>query len=567
MKFINPKVVERIILGIIVLLGVISYVHGLGYGLHVAPSEWHMSWDDEVNRINIRMFFNRTLNPHWFFHPTFFYYLTAIFYLPYLFVFHLIHNVPINGIMNSYPELTYHLIMVSRSVTVVIAVLLILMTYKFAKEIFGRNAGILAAALMVANGGLNAYAHVAHPLVCSVLFITASLWASARFQSSGLRNHFYLSCVLAGLAVSTYYNTLILLPALSLSLFLVYKNHGGQNSNKNFPLIKTFLFGMLTLVGFFLLATPYLVFDFQTFKFHFFYQYLNKGNIPLTSEHVNTYSIMPRYFIKSLGLPMALACLAGTIFQLTAWCRNRKPALTILFTVLVPYLLFIGSWQRLEPRWLVTVSTILVTLLTGSIVQIMESLKEKQQWLRWSVAATVSVLLIFSYARNIAAGDFLLNDPRYEVTRYMASSVKKGNIEVIGNIYSNFVQIPAGFSPTYTMFEPEMIPGIADRIESSKVSDTAVLVGSEEELIIENISGKKILEVTKDNTTSTLSELPDEFFIVEINLDSGKEVYRIHIKNSSMIKEARLYTGWPALDGYVCYPRPTSLLLVRNTNP
>jgi hypothetical protein len=551
------------LLSLILALALISYIIGLNHGLFTAPPELNVSWHDEVNRINIRLFFNRTLNPKWFFHPSLFYYVTAIFYIPYLLIYSLATGSPIGGIMKSHPELTWHLIMVSRAVTVAAALFLILIVYKIGETAHSRAAGLTSAALMAANCGTNAFAHVAHPIIPSLLLMTASLWQTVSFQKTGTYKHFYYACALAGLAVSTYYNTLIVVPAVFLSLFLKEKHPESEMPGTvigNY--VKPIVLGSLLLIIFFVLATPYSVLDYKTFIEQFSYQYINKGNSRIVEEYHGSYLGLISLTVKALGRPMCAAVIAGALWQAFRWIRTRDRWVTTFFIVLIPYLLFLGSWARVESRWMVTATPLLFVMLAVTIVSCASALLVKKQFAGKIVFSalifTVAFIWIFSYARCLAAGSYMSNDPRNKVTAWLENEFKDGKVSLFGPLYALYVRLPKNLSPQYNYVLPTdrgKIPYLNKELSTGDSSLKVVIYTSWNELVLEKSDGRPIERPTNGRYDISSFGRAVGFYILERSPETKKVKYRIKISDSSMIKEAINFSVLPPLGAYTPYDK------------
>jgi hypothetical protein len=344
----------------------------------------------------VEMFREGTLNPHYFANPPAFTYL-----LHYLYA---LSYGGAGGVLHAYAAHPGDLYTLARVAAALLGTLAIWLLYLTGARLFGRAAGLLAAAVESVAFLPVFYAHLALNDVPTLAPATLSLLGSAGVLRKGrLRDH-VIAGIGLGLACATKYTAgIVVLPyvAAVIARLLDSRRHepvaalsegappdpvpepsegartepGALASKARTGRART-LMGVGILLAFalaaFLLANPYSLLDYTSFHRELAHQ------SSLSAEAQGKLGA-PRdggliYYLWSLtwglGWVPALAALAGAV---TIWFRDRRAAWVLVPTPLL-YLAFMGTQGRYFGRWLMPVLPILCLLAAFAAVQAFEAL-------------------------------------------------------------------------------------------------------------------------------------------------------------------------------------------------
>ena len=228
------------------------------------------------------------------------------------------------------------------------------------RELYGRTAGFLAAALYalaVLPIQLSHY-YAVDPLMTALLM--GSLLASIRFLQSRDPRTGYLAAALLGLAISTKAAALVFaIPVVF--VWLVYLwipiRNNGTADDVRIALRRTILAALIAFAAF-AVAQPYALIDFSTYMNDVMTQAnMARGDfeLPFTIQYQETtpwvYHLR-NLVIWGLGIPLGVAALAGTI--LIAWraARQRNTVEIIFIAALLIPFLWLGMQQVKFMRYL-----------------------------------------------------------------------------------------------------------------------------------------------------------------------------------------------------------------------
>lgn len=256
-----------LILGLILLIGLGLRVHGLNWGIPKAPY-WRSYHPDE--RVAFYTLLEMTtsnggLNPHYFVNPTFHYYLIGSAW----WAAKVINYVPsTRDIVNESPSVTLgdvtRIWLLARSISVLLGVLTIWLTYLLGREFFKNEiyalTGAWLAAVMPTMVVQSHYLTVDGPV--GFWFLAALLLIIKAFKDK----RFWIwaaAGLVSGLAVATKYNALAGVVSVLIVLLIQQKINREDQIEKT-P-IKVSIFTGCLIAGF-LLGCPYAVLSFGEWK-------------------------------------------------------------------------------------------------------------------------------------------------------------------------------------------------------------------------------------------------------------------------------------------------------------
>jgi 4-amino-4-deoxy-L-arabinose transferase-like glycosyltransferase len=341
-------------LAIVLVGGLALRLWGVRQGL---PYIYNSDEADHFVTHAVRMLSSGTLNPGYFANPP------AFTYLVYLLL-----GVWYGGghgaarALALHPTEVWTLARVAAAVSGTVALWLL---YAAGARLFGRAVGLLAAAIEAVAFLPVFYSHLALNDVPTLAPLTLSLLGAAGVLRRGRMLDYGVAGVGLGLAAASKYTAgIALLPVLAA---WAARELGDGRAERRRAALTLGLAGALAVLAF-LLANPYALLDFSTFRHDLAHQ------STLSAEAQGKLGA-PRhggllYYLWSLtwgfGWAPALAALGGAI---TVWLRDRRAGWLLVPAPLV-FLVFMGVQGRYFGRWLMPILPILSLLAALFAVQV-----------------------------------------------------------------------------------------------------------------------------------------------------------------------------------------------------
>jgi 4-amino-4-deoxy-L-arabinose transferase-like glycosyltransferase len=406
-----------LILGLILLIGLVLRMDGLKWGIPKAPY-WRSYHPDERVAFYTLLEMstsNGSLNPHYFVNPTFHYYLIGSVW----WAAKTLKFVPsAKDIVNESPLVTLddvtNIWLLARSISVVLGVLTVWLTFLLGREFFKNDAYALAgawlAAVMPTMVVQSHYLTVDGPV--GFWFLAALLLLLRGFKNSG--NWRWIAAgLVAGIAAATKYNALLGIMTAFTALYIRQLTNRDERIER--PHFKAVIFiGCLT-TGFFL-GCPYAVLSFSEWKtgiegLIYYNDFATDWLYPWlqTSRH-------------SLGWPgwvLFLASLSAISI------RPDKPGV-ILAAGLLPYLLIYGYKASPYMRHMVLIIPMMILLIIYAVKKGNEYFRNRN----FKIMAAGLILLTSGYAlANSLAWVKVMSgkDTREEAAEYIKQSVPLGS--------------------------------------------------------------------------------------------------------------------------------------------
>lgn len=341
-------------MGAVVLItafGAALRLYALGHGL---PYQYV---PDESTMVGgaLRMGASRSLQPSTFIYPALLMYLFAAEYLGLLVVGLLTRLFSSMAQFQQFaftdPTLFY---LLPRLAVALVGTTTIPLAYLLGKRLYGRWAGVVAAALIAASVMHVQMSHQARHWV-PVSFLTLTiLWVSMDLAEKGRRRDYWLSGLLVGLTAATSFNgfLLMLLPLVAHGMHLRKRGQSLLDLRANIP---TLLPLVLATVVFFAL-NPYILLQFDRFvAFH------SSGEASIGGQIRGHYDSYLQQFLEKQGFTFfgeaTLAyepaiTLLGIVGAIVAVRRFRSTAPLILSYPLFHYFMFATTAPSLEQRYM-----------------------------------------------------------------------------------------------------------------------------------------------------------------------------------------------------------------------
>jgi hypothetical protein len=329
-------------------------VWGVGQGLPFAYNA-----DENAHFVpNAIGLFGHGYNPHYFVNPP-----------AYTYVLHAVFGVVFGGragVSRTFTTDPTQVWIAARLTAAFFSTVAVGLLYLAGARLFGRAAGLLAAATLAVSFLAVFYSHLALNDVVTLAPVALSLWGTAGVVRRGRGIDYVIAGVGLGLACATKYTGgIVLLPLLAAGIIRIAQDRGARRR----------AFGLLALAGALALlaslaATPYSLLSFSEFRDGLSHQSdasnATGGKLGLTQTSGIVYYLWSATW--GLGWVPAIAALVGV--GLLALAEPR------LLWVLVPapllYLLFMGAQARFFGRWLLPIFPILCLLAGYAVARLAE---------------------------------------------------------------------------------------------------------------------------------------------------------------------------------------------------
>jgi hypothetical protein len=312
----------------------------------------------------VEMFTRGTLNPHYFANPPGFTYLLHFLFAIYF------GGGP--GVLRAYAHHPSELYTLARVASAVLGAIAVWLLYLTGARLFGRAAGLLAAAIEAVAFLPVFYAHLALNDAPTLAPLTLSLLGTAGVLRKGrLRDHAVAGIGL-GLACATKYTAGIVIVPYVAAVAAVYLD--GDDGAARRALAGVSLMGAGAL-GAFLLANPYALLDYSSFHTELVHQSSqsseSQGKLGASREGGLLYYLSSLTW--GLGWVPALAALGGAV---TIWWRERRLG-WLLVPAPVLFLAFMGVQGRYFGRWVMPILPILCLLAAGFALQMLALARDR----------------------------------------------------------------------------------------------------------------------------------------------------------------------------------------------
>jgi hypothetical protein len=366
-------------------------------------------------------FFGHNLNPNYFLNPP------AYSYLLYV-VFELWFGSA-DAVARAYATDPTTVFVLARVVAAVLGTLSVWLTYLFAARLFGRGAGLVAAAISAFAFLPVFYSHLALNDVPTLAPVALSLVGTAGVLRHGRTRDYVLAGVGVGLAAATKYTGGITMLCLVAAFVCDAAGESALVAARRMAL------AVALAVLAFVAANPYSVIDFHAFTSGLSQQASDAGGAePVKLGEAGsgiTYYLWT--FTWGLGWGPLLAGAAGAVLLL--WRRRWAMALVLVPAPLV-FIVFMGNQQRFFGRWLLPIFPIVATLAAYATVELIRRLAHGPRWRRIPAPLAAAVAAVLLLSQGVAAdvhNDVVLSRPdtRNLTRTWMVANVPPGSKVVI----------------------------------------------------------------------------------------------------------------------------------------
>jgi hypothetical protein len=406
----------RVWLAIILLGSAALGITGNRWG---APDRWH---PDELDGRAAAMVAQKTLNPQFFPYGGLHYYVLAVTAAMPVGVY--------DALFDRKPAATQEealaawrdrknarVLILARSVSAVLATLLVLVTYGIGALLFGAEVGLVGALFVAVAPYLTMIAHFSTVDVAADFWYWLACLSALTAWKRAERPWFALACLLVGLAIGTKVDRAVVVVPLFLAWFL----HSPRQPHAARRLVGC---ALLIPLGY-VLANPTLVLSFFEFASGTARDLLFNS---LRGQGESSFVSMLEDMKNGLGAPLFALSLAALVFAGYEMFRGRmRSELGWLLSAILPLYLLFGS--RLSQPWYSPFFYPGLALIAAyAAVRLRATVP-----LSARAAVTGAVLLIaaWSFVECIAVDQQFLYDARYAASSWIAAHVPAGaSIEV-----------------------------------------------------------------------------------------------------------------------------------------
>ena len=375
----------------------------------------------------------------------------------------------------------YLILFFSRLLTAFLFLGSISLVYLITREIFDADLARVLALLFATTAGIIAFAHFLTADVPVLFWMLLSFYFSQKIVSQPSLSNYLCAGFLTGLATATKYNGL----AVGIAIVTAHLLSGRRQTLKSIALDRNLLLGIAMVPSGFIFGNPYAILDYRTFVADFLFNYqvtpVYKG-----TTYGQSYGTFLRYVLDILGLPVFSALVLASLLLVPILILRLRPfnmkkkLIILLLSVSALYYLKLGSFPRLEDRFVLPVIPYLF-ILTGVFWE--KLLRNRVVFLPIFVA-----VLVYNSACSFYVGKRFLEDPRMEA-----------QVWAIKNIPARATLVQTPYVPHW-----EKWPGIQFKVENIP------LISGRKKLFEAKLKDKKyVLEYL--NTTERNDDKIDEY--------------------------------------------------------
>lgn len=324
----------------------------------------------------------------------------------------------------------------ARILSAVLAGLTVVLTYLITRRLGGNIfVAALSGLLLICVTLMPHNARFAHNDTYLIFFLTLAILFLINYKKTNLRGWLYASFFTVGMAASSKYNGI----ALVIVPLLVYVFEQRQTLFKLLTLETSFISAALTCGGFFI-GTPTALTSMSFYFHHMIPALLHTSNYLVQPDSVR--GIVGQYAViaDGMGLFLFLLFAAGLVW-VVAICllpvtsnihTKLDPPRGLLAIILLAILamdLPIMSSYNYQLRFFLPLMPFLAITAAFFVQAVYEYTKEKNVWFTRSVTVALTLLVLYSFARNISVMLLFMNDARFPAGAYINSLPEGTTIE------------------------------------------------------------------------------------------------------------------------------------------
>jgi 4-amino-4-deoxy-L-arabinose transferase-like glycosyltransferase len=318
-------------------------------------------------------------------------------------------------------------ILISRIVSVLMGVTIVLCVYLIVRELFDRRAALFSALIVALSYPMVYYAHTANADVPYLFWALLSIYSYLQILKYGPLKHYILFALFATLSICTKDQAYGLFLFSPLPILWIRFTEPRSASQRQLPLVEVLFDRRLKLAALVAMATFALAHN-LLFNFSGFLKHVEMITGPVSepyAEYAPTLLGQLRLLwatvlqlASSLTPPFAVLCLVGSVY-----CALRFPRYSLPLLVLAAsYYLTLISVVRYVPLRFVLPLSMIIAFFGG---RLLADVWDKAPWKTLTRAA---ICLAFAYAAvfPIQLDLLLIGESRYAAEQWMQEHFKKG---------------------------------------------------------------------------------------------------------------------------------------------
>ncbi len=341
-----------------------------------------------------------------------------------------------------------------RLVMALLDTLTILLLFLLGRRLFGRDAGLLAAALYTFTAQAVQLSHFFAMDPASTTFTVMAVWGAVIMVQDRSWRGLLLTGIGAGLAIASKFSALPILAApVVAAVAILYSESTESRAAGLQPNGRAQLYAFLgipvvlalAMLAFFV-TSPYAVLDWRNFLQATLVEQgaMVRGvaDMPFTRQYRNTIPYV--YFIEQqvkwgMGLPLGIVALGGVAWGLwrlfaTLWQMIRRRLLSravlgelLVWAWLIPYFGLTGAFLAKFNRYMSPVLPFVMLLTAGMLIAL---LRRPVPWQRWLGALLATVALLGGIFWSVAYVNGVYNRDHtwYTASRWMYENIPAGSI-------------------------------------------------------------------------------------------------------------------------------------------
>lgn len=452
---------------LIIGLGVFARFYNLSWG---APYFFHPDERNIASAVS-QLSIPNQLNPHFFAYgslPLYSIYLVG-----------LVYSSLFSNSLTSMSVVSFETaIITSRLFSAFFSVATVYLLFLIGKKIANRTTGLILALLAAVSPGLIQYAHFGTFEMWITFLSTLLLFLCILLLKKSSYRITFFSGVVAAALVATKVSSLVLIPTPLIALFLYERTKRKQN----FLALAGIFF--ITLSSVFIITSPYIFLDYQTFKNSISYESaVALGTLPVfyTQSFIHTTPVIFQFthiypFILSVPATL-LFILSIPIFTYNILKRKSVPyALILLF-----FLILLLSQAILYTKWIRYIIPTLPFALLIIVLSIQKLASDLEKNKKIFLAKTVYALLIIAFVSSFFYSlSYIFYAHIQKDTRVAALEFAKENIATNSSIVSETYDL--GIVPFNAFFPAITLVNFYDEgtvfslIDKQKISNADYII-------------------------------------------------------------------------------------------
>jgi hypothetical protein len=304
----------------------------------------------------------------------------------------------------------YTVYIIARSISVLMAIAIVFLAYLIGKNVAGKTAGLIAAALLAVTPGIIIHAKFTNSDLAATMWLMVGLLFLTMAMKEQDSRKLYWAGLFAGISFSTKFITLNFIAFCLFAIILTQKRR----------IVSSIKFMSMALLGF-AIGTPFIVMHpvkslisiYQNFIVYVFQtQNVDSGIVGGVGYLQHLYNI-----ISMLGAPLAIVALIAIIWLLFTQ-KNKNILVLPLFALF--YFFGVGWWTFAPARYMICIIPVLV-ISAGILIS-------APVFSRRSRVIVLILILGLSLVYSVELDQQFMHDSRYAARDWIVTNIPSGTL-------------------------------------------------------------------------------------------------------------------------------------------